>query len=217
MATPRLYAHPFSSYCWKVLIALWENATAFDYRSLEDPAHREAWAKASPLKRMPLLIDGAATVFETTIIIEYLQLHHPGPMPMLPTDPGEALQVRLLDRLSDCYLMTPMQTIVGNQLRPEAQRDPTGVDQARSALRSAYLWWNDHMAERQWAAADFGLADCATAPALFYADWVLPIPEDLVALRAYRARLLARPSIARVVDEARPFRSYFPLGDPGRD
>ena len=72
------------------------------------------------------------------------------------------------------------------------------------------------MGVREWAANDtFGIADCAAAPALFYAHWAFPIPEAHAALRAYRARLLARPSIARVVDEARPWREYFPLKGRG--
>ena len=214
---PILYAHPFSSYCWKVLIPLWENDIAFDYRRVDDPAHAAAWQQASPAGKMPLLVDGDAIVPETTIIIEHIQIHHPGPVAMIPADPAAALEVRLLDRLSDNYLMNSVQAIVFDRLRDEADRDPLAVTQARATLDTAYGWWNDHMAKREWAAAAFGLADCATAPALFYADWVHPIAPKLTDLRAYRARLLARPSIARAVDEARPFRASFPFGDPGRD
>jgi glutathione S-transferase len=212
-----LYAHPFSSYCWKALIALWENEIAFDYRSLEEPAHQQAWAQASPFKRMPLLIDGKNVVHESTIIIEYLQIHYPGRVTLIPAEPQAALDVRLLDRLSDNYLMGSTQTIVFNEVREEKDRDPYGVAKARGMLDDAYAWWNDHMKGREWAANAFSLADCATGPALFYADWAHPIPEKHAALRAYRTRLLARPSMARAVDEARPFRSHFPFGDPGRD
>jgi glutathione S-transferase len=212
-----LYAHPFSSYCWKVLIALWENDVGFDYRSLDDAGRQQAWAQASPFKRMPLLADGDTFVHETTIIIEYLQLRYPGPVKLIPDDPRAALEVRLLDRLSDNYVMGPMQTLVFNQARQEADRDPFGADKARAMLDDAYAWWDAHMQGRAWAAQAFSLADCAAMPALFYADWVHPIPERLAALRAYRARLLKRPSMARAVDEARPFRAYFPFGDPGRD
>jgi glutathione S-transferase len=119
--------------------------------------------------------------------------------------------------MSDNYLMTPLQTIVFDRLRDEKDRDPYGVEQARLMLDGAYAWWNDYIKGREWAAGTFGLADCATAPALFYADWTHPIPETFQALRDYRSRLLARPSVARAVDEARPFRSGFPFGDPGRD
>lgn len=215
--TPILFAHPFSSYCWKVLIALFENAVAFDYRRLDDPANAAAWQQAAPFGKMPLLLDGDAVVPETTIIIEHLQLRHGGAAPMIPAERSAALGVRLLDRLSDNYLMAPMQAIVADRLRREDDRDAGAVARARATLDTAYGWWNDHMGGREWAAAEFGLVECATAPALFYADWVHPIPVGLSNLGAYRARLLARPSVARAVDEARPFRSLFPFGDPGRD
>ncbi len=214
---PILYAHPFSSYCWKVLIALWENNTAFEYRRIDDPVHGEAWARKWPMKKMPLLVDGETIVPEATIIIEHFHIHYPGPVPMIPGEVSAALNVRLLDRLADNYLTTPMQRIVADRIRNEADRDPVGVGQARDMLDAAYAWWDEHMAARDWAAEDFGLADCASGPALFYADWVHPIPERHAALRSYRARLLSRPSVARAVDEARPFRGLFPLGDPGRD
>lgn len=214
---PTLYAHPFLSYCWKVLIALWENEVRFDYRRVNDPAAAADWLRLSPTQRMPLLVDNETIVPEATIIIEYLQLHYPGTTPMIPADPSKALEVRKLDRLSDNYLMGPLQTIVSDRIREEKDRDPLGVTQARARLDGAYRWWDQHMRGRPWAADDFGLVECATAPALFYTDWVHPIPRDLVALREYRARLLARPSVARAVNEARPFRALFPYGDPGRD
>jgi glutathione S-transferase len=214
---PILYAHPFSSYCWKVLIALWENGIAFDYRRVNDPANAQAWQQAWPFKKMPLLVDGGTSVPEATIIIEHLQLHHSGPVKMIPADPAAALEVRLLDRLSDNYLMSPLQTIVSNRIRHEKDRDAVGASQAHALLDTAYEWWNERMKDREWAGTNFGLADCAAAPALFYTDWIHPIPQNLGALRDYRARLLARPSIARAVDEARPFRNLFPFGDPGRD
>lgn len=213
----QLFAHPFSSYCWKALIALWENGIDFTYRRVDDPAVSTEWESLWPQKRMPLLVDRGQVIPEATIIIEHLGLHRPGPVKLLPSDAAAALQVRMLDRLSDNYLMTPMQAIVGDRLRPEGAQDPHGVKQARGMLDTSYAWWDRHMEGRQWAAGDFSLADCATGPALFYCDWVHPIPERYAALRAYRARLLARPSIARAVDEARPFRVYFPGGAPNRD
>ena len=166
---------------------------------------------------MPLLIDGGTIVPEATVIIEYLKLHFPGPTQMILDDPKAALDVRLLDRMSDNYVMTPTQTIVFDPLRKKEDRDPFGVKQTREMLDGAYAWWNAHMTGRKWAAEEFGLAECATAPALFYADRAHPISKKFGALCEYRARLLARPSVARAVDEARPFRSGFPLGDPGRD
>jgi glutathione S-transferase len=214
---PQLFAHPFSSYCWKALIALWEYGIDFTYRRLDEPGVAVEWEALWPLKRMPLLVDRGAVIPEATIIIEHLGLHRPGPVRLLPAEPAAALEVRKLDRLSDNYLMTPMQTIVFDRLRPEGTRDPQGVKKAGELLDTAYAWWDRHMNGREWAAGGFSLADCATGPALFYADWVHPIPERHAALRAYRARLLARPSIARAVDEARPFRANFPGGAPQRD
>jgi glutathione S-transferase len=126
--------------------------------------------------------------------------------------------VRFFDRVFDGYVMTPMNKIVGDHLRPEADRDPHGVADAREKLATAYRWIDANVPKEGWAAGeDFTLADCAAAPSLFYADWVHPIPEDCPNARAYRARLLARPSVARVVDEARPYREFFPPGAPDRD
>ncbi|MET0281787.1 MAG: glutathione S-transferase family protein [Steroidobacteraceae bacterium] len=213
----QLYAHPFSSYSQKVLIALYENQTPFEYRSLEDAAANAELASLWPIKRFPVLVDGGRTVLETSTIIEHLQIHHPGPVRMIPE--GDAgVEVRMLDRIFDNYVMDNMQKVVLNQLRPAAERDPYGVAQARGFLDRIYLWLDAHLTDRTWAAGEaFTLADCGAAPSLFYADWAHGIPAALTQLRAYRARLLARPSMARAVDEARPFRSYFPLGAPDRD
>jgi len=143
---------------------------------------------------------------------------HSGPVELIPSDPDEALQARFVDRVFDNYVMAPMQRIVGNQLRPEADRDPYGVGEARAKLDKAYRWIDANIPADGWAVGEaFTLADCAAAPSLFYADWAHPIPEDYPSARAYRTRLLARPSVARVVDEARPYRPYFPLGAPDRD
>lgn len=215
-----LYAHPFSSYCQKVLVALYENATPFTYRLLgpEDAEAAEELARLWPLKRFPVLVDDGAAIMESSVIIEHLALHHPGPVPLLPTDAKAALPVRTMDRVFDNYVMTPMQTIVFDHIRPPEQRDPVGVAKAREMLDSAYRWLDGVMVGREWAAGGaFSLADCAAAPALFYADWVHEIEPALPHLRAYRARLLARPSFARAVDEARPYRHFFPPGAPDRD
>ena len=212
-----LYAHPFSSYCWKVLIALWETRTDFVYRNVDDPEVAAEWQRLSPMKKMPICVDDGHVVLETSIIIEHLQIYHPGHVKLIPNDPKTALQIRLLDRMSDNYLMEAVSGIVGDYLRPEHDRDSTGVTKLRDKLGAGYHWWNEHMRGREWAANSFSLADCATAPALFYADWVQPIPDTLDALRAYRARLMAHPSVARAVEEARPYRHYFPPGAPDRD
>jgi glutathione S-transferase len=213
----KLYSHPFSSYSQKVLIALYENGTPFEYRNLEEPAANEELAALWPLKRFPILVDKAQTILEATTIIEHLQIHHPGGVRLIP-DGDAGVEARMLDRVFDNYVMTPMQKIVGNQLRAEADRDAYGVLEARALLDKIYAWLDERLAGRVWACgASFTLADCAAAPSLFYADWAHEISGAHTNLRAYRARLLARPSVRRTVDEARPYRSFFPLGAPNRD
>ena len=215
-----LYAHPFSSYCQKVLIALYENQTPFEFRMLapgherEIEEHRALW----PLGKFPVLVDDGREVVEATIIIEYLEIHHPGPVRLLPRERDAALEVRRMDRIFDNYIMSPMQKIVSDCLRSPATRDPRGVEEARSLLSTAYTWLEGSLRGREWAAGDaFSLADCAAAPSLFYADWVHPIDESCPSVRDYRARLLKRPSFARAVEEARPYRVNFPPGAPDRD
>jgi glutathione S-transferase len=216
----QLFGHPFSSYTMKALIALYENETLFDFRIL-DPDHPENGAELVrhwPVARFPLLVDGGTTVFETSAIIEHLAAFHAGPVPLIPANAKAAVPVRMLDRVFDCYVMEPMQAIVADARRPEDVRDPYGVAQARTALDTVYAWLDHALAGRQWAAGDaFTLADAAAAPALFYADWAHPIGEDRTTLKAYRARLLARPSFARCIDDARPYRPFFPLGVPDLD
>lgn len=214
----RLYAHPFSSYCQKVLTALYENGTPFELRLLEGPEAMAELAALWPLKRFPVLVDEGRTVLEASCIVEYLDLYHPGPARLIPEDPKAALEVRMMDRFFDNYVSTPQQRVVFDRLRPEPVRDPHGVAEARALLEAAYAWLDPVMAQREWAAGDrFSLADCGAAPFLFYADWTHPIGEAFPHVRAYRRRLLARPSFARAVNEARPYRSYFPLGAPDRD
>lgn len=215
-----LYAHPFSSYCQKALIALYENGIPFTYRLLrsDDPAADAELEALWPLKRFPVLVDDGATVFESSSIIEHLGLYHPGPVRLLPDDAKAALDVRTMDRFFDNYVMTPMQRIVFDFIRPPEDRDAYGVAEARAMLDSAYRWLDGRIASRQWACGDaFSLADCAAAPSLFYADWVHEIDSAFPHARAYRSRLLARPSFARAVEEARPYRHFFPPGAPDRD
>ena len=215
-----LHAHPFSSYCQKVLIAFYENDIRFEWRLLTPDDDRTAAEHAAlwPLKRMPVLVDAGRTLVEASIIIEHLAIHHPGPVRLIPQGPDAALAVRMMDRFFDNYIMTPMQKIVLDSIRSADTRDRQGVDEARALLDTAYAWLDDTMKGREWAAGDcFSLADCAAAPSLFYADWSHPIGAGFANVREYRRRLLARPSFARAVDEARPYRANFPLGDPGRD
>ena len=213
-----LFAHPFSSYSWKALIALYERGIAFDFRLLtpEDPAtmaeHRGLW----PIGKMPVLRDGERVLFESSIVIEYLDRIGEAPR-LLPADPDAALRVRQLDRVFDHYVMTPMEKIVLDHLRPVESRDAWGVAKARERLRTTYAWLEGELGGDGWACGEFSLAECAAAPALCYADRVEPIAPEHARLRAYRARLLARPSVARAVDGARPYRYFFPPGAPDRD
>jgi glutathione S-transferase len=215
---PRLYAHPFSSYCQKALVALYEHGTPFDYRNLEDAEANAELTALWPMRRFPVLVDGDRTVLEASCIVEYIDLHHAGAVRLVPEDRDAALEVRMLDRFFDNYISTPQQKVVFNAIRGEADRDPYGVQEARAMLETAYAWLDKRMATREWATgAAFTLADCGAAPFLFYADWTHPIDARFAHVRAYRERLLARPSVKRAVDEARPYRSYFPLGAPDRD
>lgn len=217
MNRPTLYAHPFSSYSQKVLTALYENDTAFEFRRLEDAESMRELEALWPMKRFPVLVDAGRTVLEASTIVEYLDLYHPGRVRLIPDDARAALEVRMLDRFFDNYVSTPQQKFVFDRLRPPESRDDYGVGEARRMLETAYAWLDRWMSGREWAAGDFSLADCGAAPFLFYADWTHPIGEAFANVKAYRRRLLSRPSFARVVDEARPYRPLFPLGAPDRD
>ncbi|MFZ0848707.1 MAG: glutathione S-transferase family protein [Hyphomicrobiaceae bacterium] len=217
---PMLYAHPFSSYCQKVLIALYENSTPFEFKLLgpETPANFTELARMWPLQRFPVLVDAGQSLMEASIIIEHMMLHHAGPVRLLPADAKVALDVRFLDRFFDNYVMTPMQRIVSDSRRTPDQRDAQTVADARTLLETAYSWLDARLQGRDWASGEaFSLADCAAAPSLFYADWVHPIGKRFTNVLVYRERLLSRPSFARVVNEARPYRHLFPLGAPDRD
>ena len=216
----QLFAHPFAAYCQKALIALYENDTHFAYRMLEqsDPGTFEEFARHWPIRKFPLLVDEGRPIAEATIIIEHLGIHHPGPVQLIPEDAATALEARFLDRFFDNYVQTPVTKIVTDKLRAPEERDAKGVAGARRQLDTAYQWLEQHMAGRAWATGErFTLADCAAAPSLFYADWAHPIGQEFPALRAYRSRLNERPSFARCIEEARPYRPLFPLGAPERD
>jgi glutathione S-transferase len=213
------FGHPFSSYTQKVLIALWADGTPFTYRMLdgEHPDNMAELKRRWPFGQFPLLIDDGETVVETTPIIEHLQARHPGPNAWIP-DGELGRRVRFLDRFFDLYVMNNMSAPVFDALRPEGVHDPFGVEQALGRLRTAYDWLEKNLGEGPWAVGDsFTLADCAAAPSLFYADWVDEIGRTRPRLAAYRQRLLAHPQVARAVDEARPYRAFFPLGAPDRD
>lgn len=212
-----LYGHAFSSYTWKAKIALHEKALDYEFRQLDadNATANAAFAARWLIRKFPLLVAGERQVMETSIIIEYLDLAFPETVRLVPVDAEEALLVRMMDRIFDNYVMTPVQRAVGNALLPEARQDALVLEEVRQALDVSYAWLDGHMQARQWAAgAAFALADCAAAPSLFYADWVHPITEAWPALKAYHARLCARPSVERCIEEARPYRAYFPLGAP---
>jgi glutathione S-transferase len=213
-----LYYHPLASFCHKVLVALYENATAFEGRivDLSDEASSAELRALWPMGKFPVLRDEdrGRTVPETSIIIEYLNQHHPGPVELIPADPERALQARLWDRFFDLYVSVPMQKIVGDRLRPSGQSDSAGVDQAKDTLRQAYAAAERQLENRTWAIGDtFSMADCAAAPALFYADIVLPFSPSHPNTAAYFRRLTERSSFARVLAEARPYFHMFPLRD----
>jgi len=215
-----LFAHPFAAYCQKALIALYENRTRFAYRVLDqsDPATFEEFARLWPIRKFPLLVDDGRPIAEATIIIEHLGVHHPGPVRLIPEDDATALEARFLDRFFDNYVQTPVTKIVTDRLRMPEERDAKGVADARQQLDTAYRWLEGHMAGRVWATGErFTLADCAAAPSLFYADWAHPVGNEFPAVRTYRTRLNQRPSFARCIEEARPYRPLFPLGAPERD
>lgn len=218
--TLQLLGHHFSSYTQKVKTALYENDLAFDFREI-GPDHPDVvaeWLRRWPLARFPVLVDGERQVVETSVIIEYLQLVHPGPVQLIPSDPMAALDVRLMDRFFDLHVMNAANEAVAGALTGDAALRAHGLATAGKKLDLAYPWLDEHMRGKQWACGDaFTMADCSAAMALFYADWVHRIPPQFERVHAYRARLLARPSFARCVDEARYFRKYFPLGAPDRD
>ncbi|MGE0776151.1 MAG: glutathione S-transferase family protein [Sphingomonadaceae bacterium] len=214
MSELKLHYHPLSSYCWKAIIAFYENNTPFTPILVEDAA---GWAKVAalwPIKKFPLLedVDRDVVVPEASIIIEYLALHYPGEFLSIPADDDAALEVRLMDRIFDNYVMTPMGSIVADIIRPDsANKDPYGVAQARERLATSYDLLEKRLAGRSWAAGDtFSLADCAAFPALYYANRLVPIGDDRPILTAYLNRLQTRPSIARVFAEAEPFLHMFP-------
>jgi glutathione S-transferase len=214
--TLTLYYHPLASFCWKALIALYENDTPFERTlvDLGDSKSRGNFEAVWPMTKMPVLVDATRkrTIAESTIIIEYLDAFRPGPTRFTPADADLAARARMWDRFHDNYLQTPMQKIVGDALRPAGASDPYGVEEARTMIRRAYHILEREMAGRAWALGDvFSLADCAAAPALFYADVVEPLGAHEPILSGYLARLKTRAAFARTLSEAEPYFPLFPL------
>lgn len=213
-----LYGHPFSSYTWKALIALYANETPFAFRIVDadHPEHAEVVRSAGPWGKFPLLADRGNLIFEATSIIEYLASNHPGPEMLLPSDADAAIGMRMLDRVFDNYVMGPMQAAVDEHLRNPDAPDAARIGEAKDRLLRTYAWlegWLEYYPPLDHVT----LIECAAAPSLFYADWVQPIGGDFPRLRRWRAHLLRLPAVARCVEDARPYRSFFPLGAPDRD
>lgn len=211
-----LHSHPLSSYCWKVLIALRENGAPFETAMVDlgDPAARAAFAALWPTAKIPLLIDDGRVVPETSIMIEHVDRRHPGRVRLIPDDPQAALEVRLWDRLFDFHVMTPMQRYVAQLLRPEAERDARALAQSVDELGTAYAMIDERLPGELWAVGEgFSLADCAAAPALFYAAVIRPFAPGQTRLAGYFERLMARPSVEQTIAEARPWFAFYPLRD----
>ena len=222
-----LHGHLFSSYTWKALIALYANGTEFEFREIDSsvPKFESFTGKTHPSGQFPVLTDGDIFVVEASAIVEHLAVHHPGPAPLIPADPADAVVARMLDRVFDNYVMGNMQRVIAayfvNKDDPGAggmRGEPFEPEIAagKAGLRRAYAWLE------RWLSDDalpphVSLVTCAAAPSLFYADWVEPIPQDCPRLAALRAELLALPEVARCVHDARPYRAYFPYGAPDRD
>ncbi|WP_422508275.1 glutathione S-transferase family protein [Stenotrophomonas sp. GZD-301] len=214
MPNPILHVHPLSSCCQKVLIAAHVLGVSLDTRllNLGDPVERAAFRALWPLGKMPLLVEQGTCVGETSIIIEYLQLHHAAEgARLIPQDPAQALQVRFWDRVCDLYVMTPMQALTAALLQPDGDGGGAATEAARATLLNSYALLDRQLEGRPWLAGDsFSLADCAAAPALFYAVAYVPLPASHAALSAYVERLMAHAPVAAVIDAARPWFKYFP-------
>ena len=216
--TLKLYFHPFSSFCQKVLIALYENGTPFEREivDLGDPAAAAAFTAMWPIGKFPVLRDDSKdqTLPESSIIIEYLAEHYPGTSKLIPEDRDMAREVRLSDRFSDFYVHLPMQKIVTDRFRPEGKHDPFGVDQAKNQLETALGILERKLTTKTWALGEsFTMADCAAAPPLFYAYLAMPFGKNYKQTSAYLRRLMQRPSFARCIEEAKPYRHFFPIKD----
>lgn len=221
-----LFGHPFSSYTWKALIPLYANGTDFGFRQMagDRPLSEQFAGQAHPGGHIPVLVDGDSVVVEATSIVEHLAVHHPGPAPLIPPDPAQAVVARMLDRVFDNYVMANMQRVVSayfvSRDKPELGLrdlpDETEIAAGKARLRQAYAWLERWLSDNA-LPPHVSLVTCAAAPSLFYADWVEPIPPDCPRLGALRAELLVLPAVVRCVEDARPYRKFFPLGAPDRD
>jgi glutathione S-transferase len=222
-----LYGHPFSSYTWKALIALYANETSFEFREIDTsvPKYESFTGKAHPSGQFPVLVDGERIVVETSSIVEHLALHHPGPAPLIPADAADAVVARMIDRVFDHYVMGNVQRMMAAYFVDKDDPAASGlrdepyapeIEAGKAMLRRAYAWLERWLMDNA-LPPHVSLVTCAAAPSLFYADWMDPIPDDCPRLKALRAELLALPAVVRCVDDARPYRAYFPPGAPDRD
>ena len=222
----QLHGHLFSSYTWKSLIPLYANDTPFEFvaMSTDRPLSEQFPGKLHPGGHIPVLVDGDMVVVEATSIVEHLAVHHPGPAPLIPADPAHAAVARMIDRVFDNYVMGNMQRIVSAHFisrdKPELglrdTPDEKEIAAGKARLRQAYAWLEQWLSEHR-LPPHVSLVTCAAAPSLFYADWVERIPESCPRLSSLRAELLALPAVSRCVEDARPYRPFFPLGAPDRD
>ena len=213
-----LYGHPFSSYTWKALIALYDAEIPFEFRVVdpEHPRHQEIVKSASPLGKFPVLDDGGALIFEATSIIEHLSVRFDEAASLMPDERDAAMRMRMIDRVFDNYVMGVMQIVVDEYIRDAANPATTRIREAREKLTRVYHWlegWLESYAQPERVT----LIECAAAPSLFYADWVLQITDDFPRLKQWRAHLLSLAPVKRCVDDARPYRGWFPPGAPDRD
>ncbi|MFC2951876.1 glutathione S-transferase family protein [Marinicaulis aureus] len=213
-----LYGHPFSSYTWKALIALYDTEIPFEFRVVdpEHPRHQEIVKSASPLGKFPVLDDDGALIFEATSIIEHLSDRFDNAAALIPSERAAAISLRMMDRVFDNYVMGVMQIVVDEYIRDAENPDATRIGEAREKLIRVYGWLESWL-DRYDRPERISLIECAAAPSLFYADWVHPIPEDCSRLKQWRAHLLSLPAVKRCVDDARPYRGWFPPGAPDRD
>ncbi|MFP5329948.1 MAG: glutathione S-transferase family protein [Alphaproteobacteria bacterium] len=224
--TLQLHGHLFSSYTWKALIALYANGTAFEFRQMttDRPLREQFPGKVHPGGHIPVLVDGDSVVVEATSIVEHLAVHHPGPAPLIPADPAKAVVARMIDRVFDNYVMANMQRVVAAHFisrdKPELGLTDTPnqseIAAGKARLRQAYHWLEYWLGANE-LPPHVSLVTCAAAPSLFYADWIERIPPECPRLSRLRAELLALPAVARCVEDARPYRAFFPLGAPDRD
>ncbi|MFC7536092.1 glutathione S-transferase family protein [Sphingomonas sp. GCM10030256] len=224
--TLELHGHLFSSYTWKALIALYANDTGFEFKQMatDRPLNEQFAGRVHPGGHIPVLVDGDAVVVEATSIVEHLAVHHPGPAALIPADPAQAVVARMMDRVFDNYVMGNMQRVVSaffiSRDKPELglrdKPDEAEIAAGKSRLRQAYAWLEGWLSGHA-LPPHVSLVTCAAAPSLFYADWVEPIPADCPRVSSLRAELLALAPVRRCVEDARPYREYFPFGAPDRD